>query len=178
MPEPSEQFLTLYRANLEGMVRMARTALDEAERLRTRQLEAIRDAVTENAELAAEIASARTLEELLTAQAKFASHQLDVTIGYWSKLFEAASRTQLDTVKRIEEQAGRINESISHMLDAAPAGAEPMVSAMRSMLEAARAAYGIGAQATEQAARLTEAQFSTATAGIREAVANARKKTA
>jgi len=53
-----------------------------------------------------------------------------------------------------------------------------MVSAMKSFLQAARAAYGIGAQATEQAAKMTEAQFVTATAGIREAVANARKKSA
>lgn len=173
-----EQFLSLYRANLEGMVKMARSALDEAERLRTRQLDAIREAVAENANLAKDVAGAQTVEELLSAQARFANHQLDVAIGYWSKLFEAASRSQLEAIKRVEEQSGQINESLSSMLDSAPAGTEPVVAAMRSMLHAVRAAYGIGAQATEQAAKLTEAQLVTATAGIREAVAAAMKKTA
>ena len=173
-----EQFLSLYRANLEGMVQMARSALEEAERLRSRQLDSIRDAVAENSALAGEIAGAKSVEELLAAQTRFANHQLDVAIGYWSKMFEAASRSQLEAIKRVEAQAGKLNEGISSMLDSAPAGSEPLVAAMRSMLQAAHAAYGFGAQATEQAAKLTEAQLETATAGIREAVAAARKKTA
>ncbi len=178
MPTPQEQFLDIYRVNLEAMVTMARTTLDEAERLRARQLEAIREALSVNTGLSREIAGATSAEELFAAQTKFANHQVEIALGYWGKMFEAASHTQREAMKRVEEQSAQFNERFGAMLDAAPAGSEPMVSAMRSFLQAARAAYGIGAQATEQAAKLTEAQFVTATAGIREAVASARKKTA
>ncbi|MGH8705695.1 MAG: phasin family protein [Burkholderiales bacterium] len=178
MATPQEQFIDFYRSSLEGMVSMARATLDEAERLRTRQLEAIRDALSVNSALSREIAGAGSAEELFAAQAKFANHQIEVALGYWGKLFEAANHTQLEAMKRIEEQSSQFNDRVSSILDNAPAGAEPFVAAMKSFLQASRAAYGISAQATEQAAKLTEAQFVTATAGIREAVANARKKTA
>jgi len=125
MTTPQEQFLDLYRTSLEGMVAMARASLDEAERLRTRQLDAIRQALEENAELSRQIAGAATAEELFSAQSKFANHQIDVALGYWGKLFEAASHTQLQGMKQLEEQAAQFNERVSSMLDNAPAGAEP-----------------------------------------------------
>jgi len=178
MATPQEQFLDLYRTSLEGMVSMTRATLDEAERLRTKQLEAIREALDENAALSREIAGAGTPEDLFNAQTKFANHQFEVALGYWGKLFEAANHTQLEAMKRMEEQSALFHDRCAALLDGAPPGAEPMVAAMKSFLQAARAAYGIGAQATEQAAKLTEAQFVTATAGIREAVAQARKKSA
>jgi phasin family protein len=178
MTTPQEQFVDLYRNSLEGMVAMARATLDEAERLRTRQLEAIRAALEENAELSRQAANAATADELFAVQSRFANHQIDIALGYWGKLFEAASHTQLQGMKQLEEQAAQFNDRVSSLLDNAPAGAEPMVNAMRAFLQAARAAYGISTQATEQAAKMTEAQFVTATAGIREAVANARKKSA
>lgn len=178
MTSPQEQFIALYRSNLESMVSMARSVLDEAERLRTRQLEAIREALAENEELARQIAGAETVDQLFAVQSRIANHQVDVALGYWGRVFEAASQTQVKGMKQFEEQAARFTERVSAMLDGAPAGAEPMVNAMKAFLQAARAACGIGAQATEQAARMTEAQIVTATAGIREAVANASRKVA
>lgn len=178
MPGPQEQFFDFYRNSLDAMLNMARSSLDEAERLRTRQLEAIREALAQNSEISREIAGATSAEELMGAQAKFANHQLEVALGYWGKLFEAANRTQLQAMKCCEEESARFNERVTGMLESAPAGSEPIVGAMKSFLQAAQACYGFGAQATEQAARLTEAQFVTASAGIKEAVAGARKKTA
>lgn len=178
MTSPQEQFVALYRGNLESMISMTRSVLDEAERLRTRQLEAIRAALAESEELARQIAEAQTVEQLFAVQARIANHQVDVALGYWVRLFEAASHAQARGMRQLEEQAGQFTERACAMLDGAPAGAEPMVNTMKAFLQAARAACGIGAQATEQAARMTEAQIVTATAGIREAVANASRKIA
>jgi phasin family protein len=178
MAESQKDFVDLFRSNLEGMVTMMRATLDEAERLRTQQLEAIQSALAQNAELGREIAGAGTAEELFALQTKFASHQVDVALGYWSKLFAAASHTQFAAMKQFETQAAQFNDSVASMMDQAPAGSEPIVAAMKSFLQAGRAACGIGAQATEQAAKLAEAQFETATAGIRDVVANARKRSA
>jgi len=178
MPAPQNDFLDLYRAGLAEMLAMTRATLDEFEQLRSRQLEAIREALNENAELTGEITGAQDMERLLAIQARFANHQMEVALGYWGRLCEAASHTQLDAMRRLEAQATKFNQRATSMLDAAPAGAEPMVSAMRAFLEAAQTACGLGAQATEQAAKATEAQFETATAGIRSALADARKRSA
>jgi hypothetical protein len=64
------------------------------------------------------------------------------------------------------------------MLDALPPGAGAMTSAIKSMVQASYAAFGAGAQMSEQAARLAETQIATATAGIREAAARASQKIA
>jgi hypothetical protein len=53
-----------------------------------------------------------------------------------------------------------------------------MAAAIKSLMQAGYAAFGMGAQVSEQAARLTESQIATATAGIREAAASASQKTA
>jgi phasin family protein len=157
---------------------MTRASLDEFEQLRSRQLEAIREALAENAELTGEVAGAQDMQRLLAIQARFANHQMEVALGYWGRLCEAASHTQLDAMRRLEAQATTFNQRAASVLDAAPAGSEPLVSAMRAFLEAAQTACGLGAQATEQAARATEAQFVTATAGIRSALADASKRSA
>jgi len=178
MPAPQNDFLDLYRAGLAEMLAMTRASLDEFEQLRSGQLEAIREALAENAQLTGEVAGAQDMQRLLAIQARFANHQMEVALGYWGRLCEAASHTQLDAMRRLEAQATKFNQRATSMLDAAPAGAEPMVSAMRAFLEAAQTACGLGAQATEQAAKATEAQFETATAGIRSALADARKRSA
>jgi len=178
MPTQQDDFLNLYRAGLAEMLAMTRATLDEFEQLRSGQLEAIREALSENAELTGEIAGAQDMQRLLAIQARFANHQMEVALGYWGRLCEAASHTQLDAMRRLEAQATKFNQRAASMLDTAPAGTEPMVAAMRAFLEAAQTACGLGAQATEQAAKATEAQFETATAGIRSALADASKRSA
>lgn len=178
MPTQQDDFLNLYRAGLAEMLAMTRATLDEFEQLRSGQLEAIREALAENAELTGEIAGAQDMQRLLAIQARFANHQMEVALGYWGRLCEAASHTQLDAMRRLEAQATKFNQRAASMLDTAPAGTEPMVAAMRAFLEAAQTACGLSAQATEQAAKATEAQFETATAGIRSALANASKRSA
>jgi len=178
MSTQQDDFLDLYRAGLAEMLAMTRNTLDEFEQLRSRQLDAIREALGENAELTGQLAGAQDMERLLAIQARFASHQMEVALGYWGRMCEAASHSQLDAMRRLEAQATKFNARATSMLDAAPAGAEPLVAAMRAFFEAAQTACGMGAQATEQAAKAAEAQFETATAGIRNALADARKRSA
>jgi phasin family protein len=178
MSTQQDDFLDLYRAGLAEMLAMTRNTLDEFEQLRSQQLDAIREALGENAELTGQLAGAQDMERLLAIQARFASHQMEVALGYWGRMCEAASHSQLDAMRRLEAQATKFNARATSMLDAAPAGAEPLVAAMRAFFEAAQTACGMGAQATEQAAKAAEAQFETATAGIRNALADARKRSA
>lgn len=178
MSNPEEQFFTAYRTGLEGLANLATTMLGEAERLRTRQLEAIREAMTQHAELCKGITAANCLNDLLAAQARFANHQFELAFGFWSRHLEAAGHGQREVLRRIEEQAAQMNEGLGKMLEGLPPGAEPVSAAIKSLMQAGYAAFGMGAQATEQAVRLTESQIATATAGIRDTAAAASQKTA
>ena len=178
MATPQEQFLDAYRAGLESLVGIAGTMLGEAERLRIRQLEAIRKALGEHAELSQGITSAATLNDLFTAQTRFANHQFEIAFGFWSRQFEAAGHGQREALRQAEEHASKINQEIGRMLDALPPGAGAMTSAVKSLVQAGYAALGAGAQMSEQAARLAETQIATATAGIRETAARASQNTA
>jgi phasin family protein len=178
MATQQEQFLDTYRAGLESIVGLAGTWLGEAERLRTRQLEAIRKALGEHAELAKDIASAATLNEVVAAQARFANHQFEIALGFWSRQFEAAGHGQREALRQAEDHASKMGQEIGRMFDALPPGAGAMSSAIQSMVQASYAALGASAQMSEQAARLAESQIATATAGIREAAERATRKIA
>jgi len=178
MATQQEHFVDTYRAGLESLVGLAGTLLGEAERLRTRQLEAIRKALGEHAELTQGIASASTLNELVAAQARFANHQFEIALGFWSRQFEAVGHWQREALRQAEEQATKVTPEIGRMLETLPPGAGAMSSAIRSMVQAGYAALGASAQMSEQAARIAETQIATATAGIREAAERASRKTA
>lgn len=178
MATQQEQFLDTYRAGLESIVGLAGTLLGEAERLRTRQLEAIHKALGEHAELTKGVASAATLNELVAAQARFANHQFEIALGFWSRQFEAVGHWQREALRQAEEQAAKVSPEIGRMLDTLPPGAGAMNSAIKSMVQAGYAALGAGAQMSEQAARIAETQIATATAGVREAAERASRKIA
>jgi phasin family protein len=178
MATQQEQFLDTYRAGLESMVGLTGTLLGEAERLRTRQLEAIRKALAEHAELTQGIASAATLNELVAAQARFANHQFEIALGFWGRQFEAVGHWQREALRQAEAQVAKVSPEIGRMLDTLPPGAGAMSSAIRSRVQAGYAALGASAQMSEQAARIAETQIATATAGIREAAERASRKIA
>jgi phasin family protein len=170
-----EQFLETYRAGVESFVGIAGALLGEAERLRTRQLEAIRKAIGEHAELTQTIASASTLNELMAAQARFANQQFEIALGFWSRQFEAIGNGQRETLRQAEAHAAKLSQ-VGGIADMPGAGA--FSSAIKSMVQASYAALGAGAQISEQAARLAETQIATATAGVREAAERASRKIA
>ena len=110
MATQQEQFLDAYRVGLESMIGFAGTVLNEAERLRTRQLEAIRKALGEHAELAKGVASATTLNDLVAAHTRFANQQWELALGFWSRQFEAAGAA-LGGSAQISQHAARMAET-------------------------------------------------------------------
>ena len=176
MATQQEQFLETYRAGLESVAGIAGAFLGEAERLRTRQLEAIRKAIGEHAELTKGLASASTLNELMAAQARFANQQFEVALGFWSRQLEAIGNGQREALRQAEAHAAKMSQEIGRFADVPGAGA--LSSAFQSMVQAGYAALGAGAQMSEQAARLAETQIATASAGVREAAERASRKIA
>lgn len=141
MTQPQIEMFDLYRVGLRTAADTLKASLESAERLQNQQLVAIRTAIVEQAKSAGELGSARTLDELLSAQTKFAGAQLERAIGYWGELCKVAGENQLAAIGQMQAQIAQAGHWFSET-------------------------YALTARATEEAARFAAA--ATANAGVRQ----------
>lgn len=118
MTQPQAEMLDLYRAGLKNAADILKTSLENAERLQNQQLVAIRTAIVEQAKTASEIGSARTVEELLSAQSRLAGAQMERVLGYWSELFQVAGQNQMAAIGQVQQQMTRISETMAQAVTA------------------------------------------------------------
>ena len=113
MTQPQAEMLDLYRASLKNAADLLKTSLENAERLQNQQLVAIRTAIVEQGKTASEIGSARTLDELLSAQSRLAGAQMERVLGYWSELFQVAGQNQMAAIGQVQQQMTRMSETLA-----------------------------------------------------------------
>lgn len=119
MIQPQAELFDLYRAGLKTAADMMKSSLESAERLQNQQLVALRGAIEQQAKSVTELATARTLDELISVQSRIAGAQIEQAMGLWSGLFQAAGESQRAAIGRIQEQAK------SWLNDSATAAAAP-----------------------------------------------------
>lgn len=113
MTQPQAEMLDLYRAGLKSAADLLKTSLESAERLQNQQLVAIRTAIVEQAKSASELGSARTLDELLSAQSRLAGAQIERALGYWSELCQVAGQNQMAAIGQVQQQMSRMSETLA-----------------------------------------------------------------
>jgi len=118
MTQPQAEMMDLYRASLKSAADLFKTSLENAERLQNQQLVAIRTAIVEQGKTASEIGSARTLDELLSAQSRLAGAQMERVLGYWSELFQVAGQNQMAAIGQVQQQMTRISETLAQAVTA------------------------------------------------------------
>jgi phasin family protein len=118
MTQPQAEMLDLYRAGLKSAADLLKTSLESAERLQNQQLVAIRTAIVEQTKSATELSSARTLDELLTAQSRLAGAQMERALGYWSELCQVAGQNQMAAIGQVQQQMSRISETLAQAVTA------------------------------------------------------------
>ena len=123
MTQPQAEMLDLYRAGLKTAADLLKTSLENAERLQNQQLVAIRTAIVEQSKTASELGSARTLDELLTAQSRLAGAQIERALGYWSELCQVAGQNQMAAIGQVQQQMTRISETLAQAVTATAAAA-------------------------------------------------------
>ena len=123
MTQPQAEMLDLYRAGLKNAADLLKTSLENAERLQNQQLLAIRTAIVEQSKTASELGSARTLDELLSAQSRLAGMQIERALGYWSELCQVAGQNQMAAIGQVQQQMSRISETLAQAVTATTAGA-------------------------------------------------------
>ena len=124
MTLPQAEVLDLYRSSLKSAADLMKTSLENAERLQNQQLVAIRTAIVEQGKTASEIGSARTLDELLSAQSRLAGAQMERVLGYWSELFQVAGQNQMAAIGQVQQQMSRISETLAQAVTSS-AGMKP-----------------------------------------------------
>lgn len=105
------QFLDIYRAGMKTAAEVMKSSLENAERVQNRQLQLVRSALEENAKSADELASAKSLDELVSLQTRFAAAQMERTIELWSGLWRNTAEGLRDTYNRTTESAARLASS-------------------------------------------------------------------
>ena len=122
MTQPQAEMLDLYRASLKSAADLFKSSLESAERLQNQQLVAIRTAIVEQAKSASELTSARTLDELLSAQSRLAGAQIERALGYWSELCQVAGQNQMAAIGQVQQQMSRMSETLAQAVTATTAG--------------------------------------------------------
>ncbi len=105
MIQPQAELFDLYRAGLKTAADMMKSSLESAERLQNQQLVALRGAIEHQAKSVTELATAKTLDELITVQSRIAGAQIEQAMSLWSGFFQAAGETQRAAIGRIQDQA-------------------------------------------------------------------------
>ena len=113
MTQPQADMFDLYRAGLKSAADLMKASLESAERVQNQQLVAIRTAIAEQAKTTNELASARTMDELLSAQSKILGAQLERAMGYWAQLYQVAVENQAAAIGQIQAQMTRMGETLS-----------------------------------------------------------------
>jgi len=113
MTLPQAEVLDLYRSSLKSAADLMKTSLENAERLQNQQLVAIRTLIVEQQKSASELSTARTLDELLSAQSRIAGAQFERALGYWSELCQVAGQNQIAAIGQVQQQMSRISETLA-----------------------------------------------------------------
>lgn len=83
MIQQQPEMLDVYRAGLKGAVDLMKASLENAERLQNQQLAVIRQALDAQAASVAELANAKTMDELMAVQTRLAGAQIERAVGFW-----------------------------------------------------------------------------------------------
>lgn len=128
MTQPQAEMMDLYRVSLKTAADLFKTSLENAERLQNQQLVAIRTLIVEQGKSASELSSARTLDELLSAQSRLAGAQIERALGYWSELCQVAGQNQMAAIGQVQQQMSRMSETLAQAVTATAAGVKPQES--------------------------------------------------
>ncbi|WP_028456163.1 phasin family protein [Chitinilyticum litopenaei] len=140
----AQQFVDFNQANIEKTLRLTNIALAGAENLLQLQFTLARDLIAENVETAKALANARTAQDLADLQKTLAQPAVGKSLSLARTVFDAASNTQQEINKLVEEQVLEFNKNLLSSLDQAvqqtPASGAA-VAVFKNVVETANTAY-------------------------------------
>ena len=164
----AEQIVAAQKANIETIFGLTQKAFEGVEKLVELNVQATKAALSESANSAQAMLSAKDAQELLTLQASLMQPLAEKTVAYSRHLYDIASGTGAEFGKAAEAQAADAQKSFMSAVDSAaknaPAGSESAVAVMKSAVSAANNAMESVQKAVKQATEMAEANFNSVTA--------------
>jgi phasin family protein len=171
------QIAELQKAQLDTLFALSHTMFDATEKLVDLNLAAVKATMSESAEQAAALMSARDVQELVALSGSLAQPSMEKLVSYSRTVYGIASGAGAEFSRIVETQIAEGNRKATDLVEFAvknaPQGSEPAVSAFKSAVAAANTAYDTFTKATKQAVEMVENNVAAATSATIKATAAA-----
>lgn len=146
----NDQLLGMYRAASKSAAGFANIVLSNAEGMLNRQAAMSREILGDYAEAAKQMESAADMRELLAIQARLVHSQIERSMTNWTDLYAEIGARQKELLRVSRESAFHLVDSVGRTLEGVtpPPGTEPVMSALRLVVDATRSSYDAGVAAT------------------------------
>jgi phasin family protein len=179
MYNATEQFAEINQANVSNAVKVASLSIENAEKLVQLNINAAKLAIAQAVEGAQAAATAKDVQELLALRAKLAEVGVQSATGYSRTLYELSTEAQAAFSALAEESWASYTKSVAAWVEkasqAAPAGSDVAVNALKSTFAASTAAFDQFQKATKQVVSLADASVRAASANAVNAAKVASK---
>jgi len=159
----ADQLIAAQKANVEILFGLTTKAFEGVEKIVELNVQASKAALSEAAETAQAVLSAKDAQELLALQAGLLQPLAEKTASYSRHLYEIAQGTSAEFSKAFEVKAAEAQQAFVNLVDSAaknaPAGSETGVALMKSAVAAANNAFESVQKAVKQASDVAEANF-------------------
>jgi phasin family protein len=167
-----EQIVGANKAGMEALLGLASSQFAAFERLSALNTNAAKAAFEEGLARTKSLLGAKDAQEYFSLNAAATQPNLEKTIAYSRSVYEVAAQTQGEIAKYVEARAAEFSKNLLGLLDKAsknaPAGSDVAVAAVKTALAAASTAYDSFSKVAKQATEIAEANFTAATAPVKE----------
>ena len=170
----AEQLMAAQKSNVEVLFGLTNKAFEGVEKLVELNLQVARAALSEAAENAKAVMSAKDAQEFLALQAALLQPAAEKAAAYSRHLYDIAASTGAEVTKAAEATAAEAQTKFMSVVDSAvknaPAGSENAVALVKSAVAAANNAFEGVQKAVKQASETAEANFQSLSASASKAV--------
>lgn len=170
------QFGAFQTSALDSFAKVASIHLDSARKLADLQLAAAHEFVADSVTSVKSLSTIKDVQSALDVQAA-AKPALAKTVAYTKGMYDvlAAAAAEINTLAEAQaaEVGKQVNAAIDKVTEKAPAGTEPAVAFVKSLLSASTTAVDQATKSTKQVRATAEANVATAFAALEKPLAHA-----
>ena len=119
MQQQQTYFLELYRAGMRAASDITKASLENAQRVHSQQVEALREAMETNVQSTRQLSEAKSLGDMIGLQAKLSAQQAEKAAELWTRVWRTASESQVALFGQMQTQVGELSDRVRESYSAA-----------------------------------------------------------
>jgi len=177
----TEKLTETQKSGIELLQQISTKLLDSADELGKLQFQALRASAEAQFDSLKKLAEVRDPQGFMDWQSSFAqpAARAEHLLDFNRQVYDLISKTQAEITKlaerQVEDGTKRVQELVEKFAKNAPAGAEPVVAALRSAVETAGNVYESTQKTAKQVAEIAENGIAAAASAANQATRNAAK---